>query len=297
MAASYWSSSQYQRWLIPTTARLPGPEHDLAYISWPERIKLTLHYTNVIQNIGKRMLLRQRVLATAMTYFQRYYANNAYRNTDAYPIACTCLYLAAKVEETPHHLRTFVNEMREYLKHSQLTTTEVDGKTIPTRFPYSSADIAELEIYILEEMDFYMVLYQPYELLTRLCDELHLPPSSMQTAWFVINDSFRIDVCLRYPPHVITLAALYLTGGSGNHLADTLPSSLSDRLKQWFAGISTPLDKVAEVAQQLLNLYNVWDTFRETDVPDILNRLRISTPSPEQVDNNSVEMDTIMKDI
>jgi hypothetical protein len=37
----------------------------------------------------------------------------------------------------------------------------------PARFPYTAADIAELEIYVLEEMDFYMMLQHPYDLLTR----------------------------------------------------------------------------------------------------------------------------------
>ncbi|RKP24527.1 cyclin-like protein, partial [Syncephalis pseudoplumigaleata] len=283
-------------------------ERDLKYISWSERMKLTLHYTNLIQHIGKRMMLRQRVLATAMTYFQRFYANNAYRDTDAYPVACTCLYLAAKVEETPHHLRTFVNETREYLKrrhtHSMLQ---------------SSADIAELEIYLLEEMDFYMVLYHPYDLLTRLCDELQIPKSNLQTAWFVINDSFRIDVCLRYPPHVITLAALYMTctlqPDEPNALAtmasptttttnnnnttatattDPLPASLAERLRQWFAGVSTPLDKVAEVTQQLLNLYHVWDAYSEVEIPAILARLRVASPTLEPISSKMEEGDDSM---
>ncbi|KAI8053378.1 cyclin-like protein [Syncephalis plumigaleata] len=310
MAASYWSSSQYQRWLIPTTAKLPGYERDLTYITWPERMKLTLHYTNLIQNIGKRMMLRQRVLATAMTYFQRFYANNAYRDTDAYPIACTCLYLAAKVEETPHHLRTFVNEMREYLKHASMNNEGDVKAAAAARFAYSSADIAELEIYLLEEMDFYMVLYHPYDLLTRLCDELQVPKSVLQTAWFVINDSFRIDVCLRYPPHVITLAALYMTctlqpddinnmmsnSSLTTDTSTTSTASLSDRLKQWFAGISTPLDKVAEVTQQLVNLYNVWDTYNDTDIPVILERLRVTSPSLKPT-INLTDSDIDMKDI
>jgi cyclin C len=120
---------------------------------------------------------------------------------------------------------------------------------------------------------------------------------------FVINDSFRIDVCLRYPPHVITLAALYMTcilqPDDVNTLATdtsaTSTASLSDRLKQWFAGISTPLDKVAEVTQQLINLYNVWDTYNDAEIPAILDRLRVTSPSLESV--NMPESDSDMKDI
>jgi hypothetical protein len=34
------------RWRIPATAKLPGHQRDLERISWAERTKLTLHYTN-----------------------------------------------------------------------------------------------------------------------------------------------------------------------------------------------------------------------------------------------------------
>ncbi|RKP05471.1 cyclin-like protein [Thamnocephalis sphaerospora] len=310
MAASYWSSSQRLRWLMPANVALPGHERDLTRVSWADRTKLTLHYTNVIQSVAKRMMLRQRVVASAMTYFQRFYANNAYCETDPYPIACACLYLAAKVEETPHHLRTFVNEMRELLRHPLSARDGTDGKSTTAnaaRFPYTSADIAELEIYLLEEMDFYMILQHPYDLLTRLCAELQLPQSVLQTAWFVTNDSFRTDACLRYPPHVIALAALYLTcalqppeaqapassagtsmgtvteatGGNpilgpGSALPNAgAPVTITERVKDWFAGLSTPLTEIAEVAQRLLAFYHVWDSFHETeDVSAILARLR-----------------------
>lgn len=92
--------------------------------------------------------------------------------------------------------------------------------------------------------------------------------------------------CTLQPDDVNTLAT---------DTSATFTASLSDRLKQWFAGISTPLDKVAEVTQQLINLYNVWDTYNDAEIPVIIDRLRVTGPSLESV--NMPESDSDMKDI
>jgi hypothetical protein len=40
---------------------------------------------------------------------------NSLRNTDALLVAVTCLYVACKVEECPHHVKSFTAEMRKIL--------------------------------------------------------------------------------------------------------------------------------------------------------------------------------------
>ncbi|THU77953.1 hypothetical protein K435DRAFT_70860 [Dendrothele bispora CBS 962.96] len=35
--------------------------------------------------------------------------------------------------------------------------------------------------------------------------------NALQMAWFIINDSYRSNLCLLYPPHLIAIAAIYLT--------------------------------------------------------------------------------------
>ena len=66
----------------------------------------------VIATLTKRLNLRQRVTATASMYFRRFYARsaNAYAATDPALVATACVYVAAKVEETPVHVRSVIAE-------------------------------------------------------------------------------------------------------------------------------------------------------------------------------------------
>ena len=66
----------------------------------------------VIGKLGKRLALRQQVIATANVYFRRFYMKSSYCDTDPFFVAAACCYVAAKVEETPIHLKNVVTESR-----------------------------------------------------------------------------------------------------------------------------------------------------------------------------------------
>lgn len=68
---------------------------------------------SVIQRLGKRLLLRQRPIATSIVYFRRFYLKNALCETDPYLVLATCAYVAAKLEETPVHIKSVVIEARQ----------------------------------------------------------------------------------------------------------------------------------------------------------------------------------------
>jgi hypothetical protein len=67
-----------------------------------------------------------------------------------------------------------------------------------------------MEFYLLEELNFNMIVYHPYRSLMTLAQDLGTKNEDVQWAWYVINDTYRTDMCLLYPPHVIAAAALYL---------------------------------------------------------------------------------------
>lgn len=83
--------------------------------------------------------------------------------------------------------------------------------------------------------------------------------SILSTAWNVVNDSFRTDVCLLYPPHQIALACL--------HIACVITQK--DCHKQWFAELNCDLDKVLEVTKYILNLYEMWKQFEKQEKKEI----------------------------
>jgi cyclin C len=75
-------------------------------------LKTTDVLPSVISKLGKKLQLRQRVIATATVFFRRFYLKNSYCETDPYIVISACCYLAAKAEESPVHIKNVVTESR-----------------------------------------------------------------------------------------------------------------------------------------------------------------------------------------
>ena len=66
----------------------------------------------MIGKLGKKLSLKQRVIATATVFFRRFYLKNAYCDTDPFIVIAACCYVAAKAEESPVHIKNVVSEAR-----------------------------------------------------------------------------------------------------------------------------------------------------------------------------------------
>ena len=66
----------------------------------------------MITKLGKKLQLRQRVIATATVFFRRFYVKNSYCETDPFIVIAACCYVAAKAEESPVHIKNVVTESR-----------------------------------------------------------------------------------------------------------------------------------------------------------------------------------------
>ncbi|KAI8338717.1 cyclin-like protein [Chlamydoabsidia padenii] len=251
MAANYWVSTQKKHWLLDRWSLTQSREEDLKYLSEVDYIKMKIWFCHLIQKLAKRLQLRQQVVATAFVYFKRFYTKNSLHMTDPLLVLVTCVYLATKIEECPVHIKMVTQEARHVFQ------ADFGG------FPYDSLKVAEFEFYLLEELEFYLIVWHPYRPLTQLCQELGMKEQGLQFAWFIVNDSFRTDVCLLHPPNMIALAALYLTVVL-NH-ADFIPGSLGDRtdMRQWFADLNVQIETVVEISQEILSIYQVWADWKE----------------------------------
>lgn len=56
--------------------------------------------------------MRQVPIATATVFFRRFYLKNSYCETNPYLVLAACCYVAAKVEETPVHIKSVVIEAK-----------------------------------------------------------------------------------------------------------------------------------------------------------------------------------------
>lgn len=66
----------------------------------------------VIAKLGKKLNFRQRVIATAIVFFRRFYIKNSYCETDPFIVIAACCYVAGKAEESPVHIKNMVAEAR-----------------------------------------------------------------------------------------------------------------------------------------------------------------------------------------
>lgn len=127
---------------------------------------------------------------------------------------------------------------------------------------------------------------------------------------FIINDTYRSELCLLYPPHLIAIAAIYLTlilhlptratlttllpSGSESQAdapqeqPSTTPAprrssrqavnASSDTPKKpqdpiaFLAELNVSLPLVATIAQEIISLYSLWDRYKEDVTPDASSR-------------------------
>ncbi|GAA5906831.1 hypothetical protein JCM6882_006841 [Rhodosporidiobolus microsporus] len=219
MSANFYLSSHANHHLHPRAALLTARIDDLRHATEQELAWIDIWSAGAIQKICKRLQLRQQVVATAVVFFRRFYLRNAYCETDPALVAAACCYVAAKAEETPVHVKSAVGEARVVF----------NDMSHPS-FPSDNHRLAEMEFYLLEELDFHLVVYHPYRALSQLTGRdggssaalsvtddagkkrrvLEMDDTALQMAWFIINDTYRSLLPLLHPPHLIALAAIYL---------------------------------------------------------------------------------------
>ncbi|KAI0267353.1 cyclin-like protein [Gloeopeniophorella convolvens] len=302
---------------------------DLQYVDSPEHIDfLNIYFANLIAMLGKRLSLRQRVIATATVFFRRFYVKNLYCETDPFIVISACCYVAAKAEESPVHIKNVVSESR--IMFAQ------EGYGIK-HFPSDNSKLAEMEFYLVSDLECDLVVFHPYRTLLALCGReaahastaaaastaeagelgagvgadsgprywgtgkgrLELEEGPLQTAWhapltpaFILNDTYRSELCLLHPPHLLAIAAVYLTlvlndktrDAVRAHAAPPPPPRRSSRtsagaqprgraaaqqpqqqqdLVGFMAGLRVSLPAVAGIAQEILALYTLWERYAD----------------------------------
>ncbi|KAF8991686.1 cyclin-like protein [Cyathus striatus] len=296
------------------------------FVDDPEHLDLlAIYFANIITKLGKKLQLRQRVIATATVFFRRFYLKNSYCETDPFFVIAACIYVAAKAEEYPVHIKNVVSEAKTVFSHNYGIKN----------FPLDNTKLAEMEM----RPD----RFPPYRTLLALCrksgapssgeveegeagelgigigeedgerywgsgeGQLELGDGPMQLAWFIINDTYRSDLCLLYPPHLIAIAAIYLTFvqypppmSSPSSSSQSPPtsavgtskdkdkaprrssrhsSSNSSEVKKgakkpsndpitFLAELNVSLSLIATISQEIISLYTRWERYKEDGLPE-----------------------------
>ncbi|PKU37275.1 hypothetical protein llap_12421 [Limosa lapponica baueri] len=137
-------------------------------------------------------------------------------------------------------------------------------------FLASKVEILECEFYLLELMDCCLIVYHPYRPLLQYVQDMGQEDMLLPLAWRIVNDTYRTDLCLLYPPFMIALACL--------HVACVVQQKDA---RQWFAELSVDMEKILEIIRVILKLYEQWKNFDERkEMATILSKMPKPKPPP-----------------
>lgn len=243
MATNFWTSSHHANWIFPDREALRKQREQMSPGFKPLEVqRLHLYFTEYIHKLGQKLRLRQRVLATACVYYKRFYVRASLAQFDPRLVAPTLLFMASKVEESALSMKSFAQELQR-----------------PAfKIPYTIEDVLECEYYTMEVLGYDLIVFHPYRPLVQFLQELKMT-DCLQTAWELVNDSYRTDLCLLHPPYLIAIGVVVVAC-----------NFREKDIRQWQKRLNVESKTVVDVAQTLLQLYDYYQSAcRGTGSPDL----------------------------
>ncbi|KAF3646441.1 Cyclin-C1-1 [Capsicum annuum] len=247
MAANFWISSQFKELLEAEEVDVVHPLDKERGITLDDFKLIKWHMTNYVAKLAQSVKVRQRVVATAVTYMRRVYVRRSLTEYDPRLVAPTCLYLASKAEESTVQARLLVF----YIK--KLYSDET--------YKYEIKDILDMEMKVLEALNYNLVIYHPYRSLSQFLRDAGMTDTT-QLTWGLINDTYKMDLILIHPPHLITLACIYI--------ASVLKGK---ETTAWFEELRVDMNVVKNIAMEILDYYENHRSITDERVLAVMSKL------------------------
>ncbi|KAL5794756.1 hypothetical protein ACOSP7_003350 [Xanthoceras sorbifolium] len=231
MAANFWTSSHYKQLLDQEEVDVVQPLDRDKGITLEDFKLIKMHMSNYISKLAQHVKVRQRVVATAVTYMRRFYIRKSMTEYDPHLVAPTCLYLASKAEESTVQAR--------------LLTFYIKKIYSDEKYRYEVKDILEMEMKILEALNYYLVVFHPYRSLVQFLHDAGMSDITMtHLSWGLVNDTYKMDLILVYPPHLIALACIYIA---------TVYREKDNTA--WFEELRVDMNVVKNISMEILDFY------------------------------------------
>ncbi|KAB0373302.1 hypothetical protein FD755_014961 [Muntiacus reevesi] len=210
------------------------------------------HYLQWI--LDKQDLLKERQKDLKFSLRRRILCKYSLKSIDPVLMAPTCVFLASKVEEFG-----VVSNTRLIVAATSVLKTRF-SYAFPKEFPYKMNHVLECEFYLLELMDCCLIVYHPYRPLLQYVQDMGQEDMLLPLAWRIVNDTYRTDLCLLYPPFM---------------------TALQKDARQWFTELSVDMEKILEIIRVILKLYEQWKNFDERkEMATILSKMPKPKPPP-----------------
>ncbi|WOG96272.1 hypothetical protein DCAR_0415606 [Daucus carota subsp. sativus] len=204
-------------------------------------------YCTFLQDLGMRLKVPQVTIATAIVFCHRFFLRQSHVRNDRRTIATVCMFLAGKVEETPHPLKNVIVVSYEIIhKKDPAVAQKIKQKDV---YEQQKELILMGERVVLATLGFDLNVHHPYKPLVEAIKKFKVAQNALaQVAWNFVNDGLRTSLCLQFKPHHIAAGAIFL---AAKFLKVKLPS---DGVI-WRQEFDVHPHQLEEVSNQMLELY------------------------------------------
>jgi len=157
--------------------------------------------------LGRALRSLQLSVSTSIVFMHRFYARKSFKEYDRFILACTCLLLGGKVEETPKKLKDVLTEA--YRVRHNCRPEDVPGAE-SREFWKMKEQILVSERILLQTLGFELQIEHPYRPLLAYVKAIQASRDFAQLAWNFVNDSYRTVICLQYTHETVAAAAVLL---------------------------------------------------------------------------------------
>ncbi|CAJ2659219.1 unnamed protein product [Trifolium pratense] len=205
-------------------------------------------YCTFLQDLGMRLKVPQVTIATAMIFCHRFYLRKSHANNDWRTIATVCMFLAAKVEETPRQLKDVILVSYQMINKKDPTAVQIiEQKEV---YEQQKQLILLAQKLVLAILGSDLIVNHPYKPLDEAIKKFNVAQNALPVlARNFVNDGLQTSLCLQFKPHHIAAGAIFL---ASKFLRMELPSNGK---KVWWQEFDVTPHQVEEVSNQMLELY------------------------------------------
>ncbi|KAJ1453273.1 cyclin-like protein [Pelagophyceae sp. CCMP2097] len=180
-------------------------------ISQAVEIERRIWACELVQEAGILLKLPQVVMCTAQNLVHRFLYRKSLARFDAFTVAMGCFFLACKIEEKPKRIRETLFAFDFIWKRRTAQATEGKLELGGARYNAWKAELVKMERHVLKELGFsFYIIDHAHKFILFYIKFLDGDRALAQKAWSYLNDSMRLDVCLRHRAEVIACAAIFM---------------------------------------------------------------------------------------
>ncbi|SAM08417.1 hypothetical protein [Absidia glauca] len=191
--------------------------------------------------VAARLNLPQLVVATATTFFHRFFMRHSMKRFHIYDMAATSLLVAAKVEESTRRIKDFVNACAQKAAKNDKLVLDENSKD----FVRWKETMLFNEVILLETLCFDLTVEHPHSYLQHMETKLDVSGSMLRKAWMLLYQCSGAPLCLLYEPNLIAGAALLLASYMSSESLE----------EEWWEAVHLDGPAIHEVASDMLGYY------------------------------------------